>query len=300
MTEIKNDVTATKTVDIKGIVKGNGSTVPLIDSDTIIDRVKGSIRASKLAESRSRLAMANMTALLVEMGELYISNKHVLKSLDALCVSHGLTPVKLTGEEDESKILLNIFLPLVRLVDGEWLTVFDKKGKPLKNKDGTDKRKWTPNRSFEKYASVIRFFLHNKISHSKVADILMGEDEIPLVNSDKTIPPTISEIVKADTAQQNPNGRQRTVWTKEAKAAAAELKPLHVIPLTDGLKAAFTLSEDNYVSCIMRLGPKGFEILGDAGMKDNGLLSIVKRRTDVMRHAYNKASVTTERDNASE
>lgn len=228
-----------------------------------------------------------MVAAFVEMGAAYISDTGFTAALDAMCKRHGLEPVKLTGEEDANKPAPNIFLPLVRMIDGHWEQAM-KNGKPVILDSGENKMKWFPNRSYEKYASVIRFFIYNEYSHEHVADLLLGDAEIALIDG-KPIKPLISEIVKADTAQQNPHGRERTVWTVEAKAKAAALKPIITVPYTDAMKAAFTLSEDNYGSGIFRLGPNGLEILGDTGMAHNSLLGLVKRRTAEMSTAYNKA-----------
>ncbi|UXS04512.1 hypothetical protein [Agrobacterium tumefaciens] len=264
-----------------------GGITHLFEAKKIVSKVKDAVANLQGAEARGRKAMAKMVAALVEMGAAYIGDAKTTAALDIMCKRHGLEPVKLTGEEDANKPAPNIFLPLVRMIDGHWELVL-KNGKPVVLDDGENKRKWYPNRSYEKYASVIRFFLHNGYSHEHVADLLLGEAELVLLDG-KTIKPTVSEIVKADTAQQNPHGRERTVWTTEAKTKAAALKPIVTIPYTEAMKAAFTLSEDNYGSGIFRLGPNGLEILGDTGLAHNELLGLVKRRTIEMSTAYNKA-----------
>ncbi|MDR6757201.1 hypothetical protein J2Y48_002497 [Mycoplana sp. BE70] len=258
------------------------------EADALLKKAKDAVSSLKTAEARGRKALAAMVATFVEMGEAYITNAEVTTILDAKCRIHGIEPVKLTGTEDGGKKSPNIFLPLVRLIDGDWEQTI-KNGKAVTKPDGTPKTKWVPNRSFEKYASVIRFFIHNQIGHEMVAEYLVGEEPIVLIDGKTEVAPTITEIVKADTAQQNSDGRERTVWTVEAKASAAALQPLFTIPYTETLKAAFTLSEDNYGSAIIRLGPNGLEILGDTGMKNNGLLGVVKRQTPNMASAFKKA-----------
>lgn len=287
MTFEMNETTSTQAVEVSGIAVG-GVKVAQSGADALVTRVRDAVASLKTAEARGRKAMAHMVAAFVEMGEQYISDAEVTTALDAMCKKHGLEPVKLTGKEDSDAKSPNIFLPLVRLIDGDWVQTI-KNGAPVTNSDGTPKAKWVPNRSYEKYANVIRFFIYNEFSHGNVVDLLMGDDEIPLRDGDQSIAPTITEIVKADAAQQNPDGRKRTVWTIEAKAEAAALQPLFFIPYTEEMKAAFTLSEDNYGSAIIRLGANGLEVLGDTGMKNNGLLSLVKRRTSHMAAAFKKA-----------
>lgn len=261
---------------------------PVITAKRLVTKAKEAISTLKGAEARGRKAMASMVAVFVEMGYAYLNDAKVTEALDAMCVKHGLTPVKLSEKADATKPAPNIFLPLVRMVDGDWETVV-KDGKPVKDNNGDVRTKWVPNRSYEKYASVIRFFIHNGYESDFVKDLLMGDAPIGTIDG-KSIEPLITAIVQADTAQQNPNSRERKVWTAEAKFNAAKLKPIVTIPYTDAMKAAFTLSEDKYGSAIFRLGPKGLEILGDTGLTDNGILGLVKRRTAEMAAAYEKAT----------
>jgi hypothetical protein len=253
------------------------------NAKSLMAKVKATIKAMNVAEARSRKALAEMVASFVEMGEAYIEDQDVTSEIDADCKAHGIDPVNLNDPKWQDKIP-NILLPMISIIDGKWEPVFDPKtGKPVKDKGNKQKEKWVRNRSFEKYASVVRFFIHNGISHLEVVDILMGDDPIPTVDDiegfDDGVRPRISDIVRADTAQQNGKKRTRTVWSDKAKGAAnAVLKPVGFLPFSEDLKKSFTLSEDGYAAVIVRIKGDDVEILGDTGLHGDALFRVINKR----------------------
>lgn len=252
MTEVQNETTVT------------------ITSADLLAKVQEAIGAHNKAEARGRKALAHMVATFVEMGERYIYDAAITKALDDKCKEHGLAVVSLTSKT-------NYFLSLVRMISGEWVTV-EKDGKPVKDKDGTPKKKWAPNRSFEKYASVMRFFIHNEISSSKVAEILLGGESIE-VGLDNAVEPTITAIVAAD-SEQHGTKRSTNLWNSDLALAAERLREIASVEMTPVLEKAVQFNEDDYAAVIVRKRDGRLEILGDAAGEVDTLNRMVKRRAE--------------------
>ncbi|XUY28527.1 hypothetical protein RMR21_015530 [Agrobacterium sp. rho-8.1] len=273
------------------IEKNTSTTLPAasIDAKSLMRKVKETITAMNVAESRSRKAMAVMVASFVEMGEAYVNVSDVKSKIDAECVAHGITPVNLHDPEVMAKNP-NIFLPMMSIVDGNWKPVLHPvTGKPVKNKDGKPKQKWSRNRSFEKYASVIRFFLHNKISHEKVVEILIGDDVIEIEGSEDGVRPRISDIVAADTVQQKGARRNTNVWTDEAKTAAALFGPVAKLPVTDDILKSVKLS-DGYAAVIVHVEEGELTILFDSGLEGDALFRVINKQVANLNEATKASS----------
>lgn len=264
------------------------------NAETLLKAAKSAIKGLNAAEARSRKAMAEMVASFVEMGYAYLTDQKVLTDIDALCVKHGIQPVDLEKKAEEGKPAPNVFLPMMSIVDGKWDDVFDTKtGKPVVDKKtGKTKQKWARNRSFEKYASVIRFFIHNEISHLEVVDILMGDNLIMVEDLEEGVRPRIADIVKADTEQQNGKRRKPQVWTAEAKAAVKLFKPIAVLPLPAGVADKITLSE-GYTAIIAEVVDGEIRFVFDSGLKGDALFRVIKNRATELTEAL-KAGIKSQ------
>lgn len=265
------------------------------NAETLLKAAKSAIKGLNAAEARSRMAMAEMVATFVEMGYAYLTDQKVLTDIDALCVKHGIQPVDLEKKAEEGKPAPNVFLPMMSIVDGKWTDVFDAKtGKPVVDKKtGATKQKWARNRSFEKYASVIRFFIHNEISYLEVVDILMGDNLIMVDGLEEGVRPRIADIVKADTEQQNGKRRKPQVWTAvETKAALKVFKPIAVLPLPAGFADKFTLSE-GYTAIIAEVVGDELHYVFDSGLKDDALFRVIKNRATELTEAL-KAEIKSQ------
>lgn len=265
-----------------------------MSASEMLTAAKAAIGKVNAAEARSREAMAKMVAIFVEMGTAYMFDETVMTAIDAECIRHGITPVKLDENVAVGKRALNVFLPIMSIVDGKWVNMFNSTtGKPVKDGNGNTKQKWARNRSFEKYASVIRFFIHNQISHEEVVGILMSDKPIMVEEFPEGVVPRITDIVQADTVQQNGKKRTPQVWTAEAKAAVKVLKPVAVLPFAD-VNGPITLS-DGYTALIARVVDGNLEILFDSGLKGDALYKVINARTSEVTEAL-KAEIADESD----
>lgn len=239
-------------------------------------------------------ASARFAAYMVKLGGTYHRDPNFRLALDAECLKRDIPLAPLQGSTQylevvkSGKVPINEFLPVIKLVDGEWGDKVDRRGKPIKYADGTSVQVWYHNRSLEKYAPFIECCIRNDLSSEEVYEILLKGGDFNIAGV--KVKATITAIIAFNAKQKGAISRTPTVWKPEVKAAAAKVPPLFSVAMTaeqhafllEGETPLFTPSEDGYAAAIVRFTDNGLEILGDLLLSGNPLLEKVKTRTDNM------------------
>lgn len=239
-------------------------------------------------------ASARFAAYMVKIGAKYHQDAEFRLALDTECVERRIPLAPAPGSTEyndavkNGKTPMNAFLPVVKLVDGEWGNRMDRRGKPVKDASGNIETMWYHNRSLEKYAPFIECCIRNNLTET-IEDILLEGGEFEICAGAK-VKATITAIVAFNAKQKGAISRTPTVWRTEVRAAAAKVQPLFSIQLTaeqqnlllEGEKPLFTRSEDGYAAAIIRFTDNGLEILGDLLLSGNPLLEKVKTQTETM------------------
>lgn len=182
-----------------------------------------------------------------------LNDEELMDAAYALAGGHNI-PIPKPGD--------NFALMIVRLTCGRF------------NED-----KWSPDRSAEHYAPVVRHFIAIQTPPEEIQDILVNQRDISDgKGKGGTIKATLANIKTADRALHQTNNRTPVVFTDEAKEAAEKLKPLYECKSSDALKKSFTFSE-GYALAIVRWQGDKLVLLGDSGKTGNEVLRVVKMRT---------------------
>lgn len=212
-----------------------------------------------------------MVAAMVDVARSYEEDRDYAVALIAVCNTRGVKiPDPQKGE--------NPYLHIVRLGDGEWVE--------RTNRAGKKRQEYEPNRSMEKYARAVRWFVQQGFDRERVIAFLSGD--MPFRKDGAYVEPNLAAVMAADKVTFPPKTKAKAPppqpqFTEEIRNAAERVPPLIMSHMDQHTRRAIRWSKDGYAVVVIRYRDDDLHVIGDAGMAKEMIERIVSERIEDLR-----------------